>query len=178
MKGFKHIQNEDITTSSSTTTGGRIISLVYLAGYIPTIAEVEHPETKGDIHGISPFFNIHDNNGTVTADADLVHYPPQQAFYNLLPAREADFWTKKLSFSSFDALNATATYIPYMGDFKVVYVVGSEDRAVSPAMAQAYIDQPRAKFTVERIEADHISMLSEPDKVAEIIKKYSANKAT
>lgn len=109
----------------------------------------------------------------MTADADLVQYPPQQAFYNLLPPREADYWTTKLKFSSFDALNATATYIPYMGDFKVVYVIGSQDRAVSPELAQTWIDQPRAEFTVEHLDSDHIAMLSTPTEVVELIKKYS-----
>ena len=134
---------------------------------------MEHPENKPDIHGLSPIFNFHDNNGTVTADANLVDYPPQKAFYNLLPAREADYWTEKLSFSSFDALNATATYIPYMGEFEVVYVVGNQDNAVSPALADVYIKQPRAEFTVEHIDSDHLAMLSKPDEVTELIKRYS-----
>lgn len=146
---------------------------MYLAGYIPTIEEVEHPETKPDIHGLSPIFNIHDNNGTITADADMVNYPPQKAFYDLLPESEADYWTSQLDFESFEAANATATYIPYTGDFEVVYVVGSEDHAVTTEMSNMWIDQPQAQFIVEHLYADHISMLSKPDEVAELIKKYS-----
>ncbi|KAJ4348428.1 uncharacterized protein N0V89_009802 [Didymosphaeria variabile] len=154
---------------------GRIISLIYLAGYIPTIQEVEHPASKPDIHDVSPaLFNYHDDTGKVTADGDPT-LPPQKAFYNLLPPREADYWTGKLDFSSFDALNATATYIPYTGDFEVVYVVGSQDKSVTPEWAQAFIDQPGAKFTVEHLDADHISMLSKPKEVSGLIVKYSKN---
>ncbi|KAK7180645.1 hypothetical protein DPSP01_014042 [Paraphaeosphaeria sporulosa] len=152
---------------------GRIVSLIYLAGYIPTIQEVDHPETKQDIHFVSPaLFKYHDNTGEVTSDGDK-DLPPQKAFYNLLPTKEADYWTSKLSFSSFDALNATATYIPYAGDFNVVYVVGSQDKSVPPAWAQTFIDQPGARFTVEHLDADHVSMLSKPKEVTDLIVKYS-----
>ncbi|KAF2444237.1 alpha/beta-hydrolase [Karstenula rhodostoma CBS 690.94] len=165
------------SSSSAVVAGpearGRIISLVYLSGYIPTIQEVEHPETKQDIHHVSPaLFNYHDNSGEVTADGDE-DLPPQKAFYNFLPAKEADYWTSKLRFSSFNALNATATYLPYTGDFEVVYVIGSQDKSVPPAWAQTFIDQPGAKFTVEQLDADHVSMLSKPKEVTDLIVKYS-----
>lgn len=146
---------------------------MYLAGYIPTIQEVEHPGSRPDIHSVSPpLFNYHDDTGKVTADGDP-DLPPPKAFYNLLPAKEADFWTTKLDFSSFDALNATATYIPYTGDFTVVYVIGSQDNSVPPQWAQSFIDQPGAKFTVEHLDADHVSMLSKPKEVTDLIIKHS-----
>ncbi|KAL5395877.1 hypothetical protein PMIN06_004353 [Paraphaeosphaeria minitans] len=152
---------------------GRIISLIYLSGYIPTIQEVNHPETKLDIHSVSPaLFKYNDDTGEVTSDGDK-DLPPQKAFYNLLPPKEADYWTSKLSFSSFDALNATATYIPYAGDFEVVYVVGKQDNSVPPAWAQTFIDQPGAKFIVEHLDADHVPMLSKPEEVTDLIVKYS-----
>lgn len=87
--------------------------------------------------------------------------------------KEADYWTTKLDFSSFDALNATATYIPYAGDFKVVYVIGSQDICVPPVWAQTFIDQPSAKTAVEHLDADHVSMLSKPREVTDLIVKYS-----
>ncbi|KAL1602736.1 hypothetical protein SLS60_006157 [Paraconiothyrium brasiliense] len=167
--------SSDAPTATEIGIGGRIISLIYLAGYIPTIQEVEHPESKPDIHSVSPaFFNYHDDTGKVTADGDPT-LRPQKAFYNLLPAKEADYWTGKLDFSSFDALNATGTYIPYTGDFKVVYVVGSQDKSVTPKWAQAFIDQPGAKFAVEHLDADHVAMLSKPKEVSDLILKYSKN---
>jgi hypothetical protein len=154
---------------------GRIISLIYLAGYIPTIEEVLKPETKQDIRNVSPaLFNYYGNTGEVTSDGDQ-YLPPPKAFYSLLLAEEADYWTSRLKFSSFDALNATATYIPYTGDFKVVYVVASQDNSIPPAWAQSFINQPGAKFTVEHLDADHVSMLSKPNEVTDLILKYSKN---
>lgn len=175
VEGAPSYSSAQTRNGVSTSKGhGRVISLVYLAGFIPTIEEVEHPETKADIHGLSPIFNFHDETGEVTADADLVNHPPRKAFYNLLPTQEAEFWTSKLTFSSFTALNATASYIPYTGDFEVVYVVGRRDQAIPAALTQAWIDQPRAQFIVERLDADHVPMLSKPGDVARLIAKYSS----
>ncbi|KAF1970416.1 alpha/beta-hydrolase [Bimuria novae-zelandiae CBS 107.79] len=175
VKGALHYPSSSNCQTSASTSAvkGRVISLIYLSGFLPWISDVEHPETKQDIHGMSPIFNIHDNNGTITPDGDMVNAPPQKAFYNLLSAKEADYWTSKLDFESFEAANATATYISYTGDFEVVYVVGDQDTAISLQLVQSWIDQPGAKFTVEHIDSDHVSMLSKPDEVTALIQKYS-----
>jgi predicted transposase YbfD/YdcC len=36
-----------------------------------------------------------------------------------------------------------------------------------------WIDQPRARFVVEKLDANHISVLSKSDEVASLILKYS-----
>jgi hypothetical protein len=156
--------------------------VVWLSGYIPTIAEVNHNPPRPDIRGIgAPFFNYHlVANGTpttVTWDLDLVNYPPQITFYDLLDTSAADYWTSQLLPSSFKALNATGTYIPYDGSFRTSYVIGEHDNSVSPAFAQSYyLDQEGAKFEVETIAGDHVPMLSMPEAVVDIIRRFAGEK--
>ena len=153
-----------------------------LSGYIPTIAEVTRNPPCPDIRGIgAPFFNYHlSTNGTpttVTWDLDLVNYPPQLTFYNLLNASAADHWTSQLLSSSFKALNATGTYIPYDGSFRTLYVIGEHDNSVSLAFAQSYyLDQEGAKFEVETIAGDHVPMLSMPEVVVDVIRRFAGEK--
>ena len=119
---------------------------------------------------MSPSFFRFADGGKVYADGNAT-IPPSVSFYNDLSPKEAEFWTKKLTFSSFEALNATATYIPYRGDFKCVYVIGKRDNSVPPEFAQTYINQPGAQFTVEWLDAGHAPMLGQPGNVAKIIRK-------
>ncbi|KAF2470352.1 uncharacterized protein BDR25DRAFT_225626 [Lindgomyces ingoldianus] len=104
-------------------------------------------------------------------DGDLADAPPQLIFYNDLSTQQANFWVNKLLFSDFAALSAHATYIPYTGDFKCVYVMTALDNALPPIWQQTWIDQPGALFQVEYVNASHSSMLSKPKEVAEIIRK-------
>lgn len=109
----------------------------------------------------------------MTWDLDLVTYPPQLTFYNLLNEPSADYWASQLLPSSFKALNATGTYIPYDGTFRTLYVVGEHDNSVGPAFAQSYIDQEGAHFEVEVIDGDHVPMLSRPDAVVDVIRRFA-----
>lgn len=104
---------------------------------------------------------------------DLVNYPPQFTFYNLLDSSTADYWTSQLLPSSFKALNATGTYIPYAGTFRTLYVVNSHDNSVTPAFAQSYIDQQGARWEIEVIDGDHVPMLSRPDAVLDVIRRFA-----
>ncbi|KAF9701996.1 hypothetical protein EKO04_000832 [Ascochyta lentis] len=157
---------------------GRILGLIMLSGYIPTIAEVNHNPPRPDIRIIgAPFFNYHVSlNGTptlVTWDKDLVTYPPSLTFYNLLNASAADYWASQLLPASFKALNATGTYIPYDGSFRTLYVVGEHDNSVSPAFAQSYLDQEGARFEVAMVDGDHVSMLSRPEAVVDVVRRFA-----
>lgn len=172
-QGYPTPSSSRIRRDQSEYGHGRVLGLVYLAGWIPYISEVTQPGSKLDIKSASPPFFRYEYNEKVYSDGNMTNFPPQKTFYNLLPSQEADYWTSKLTFSSFTALNATATYIPYTGDFRVVYVVGNQDNTVTPATAQTYIDQPGAKFKVEYLDADHVMMLSKPDEVCALIQKYA-----
>ncbi|KAF2788014.1 alpha/beta-hydrolase, partial [Melanomma pulvis-pyrius CBS 109.77] len=158
-------------TPSRSHARGRILGLVFISGYIPYITDVTHPETKPNILTVSPSFFRFAPDGKVYWDNDLVNFPPQKTFYNALDPRGQEVWTRRLRFSSFEALAANATYIPYTGDFKCTYVIGERDNSIPPAFAQTYIDQPGAKFEVVRLDADHVPMLSRPEDVARLIKK-------
>ncbi|KAJ4384474.1 hypothetical protein N0V86_000073 [Didymella sp. IMI 355093] len=135
MEAVKELEDRSAVSVPSTAEGeGRVLGLVMLSGYIPTIAEVNHDPPRPDIRGIgAPFFNYHlATNGTpttVTWDLDLANYPPQIAFYNLLDTSDADYWASQLLPSSFKALNATGTYIPYDGTFRTLYVIGKHDNS-------------------------------------------------
>jgi surfactin synthase thioesterase subunit len=54
-----------------------------------------------------------------------------------------------------------------------LYVVGEHDNSVAPAFAQSYIDQEGAKFEVEVIDGDHVPMLSRPEVVVDIIRRFA-----
>jgi pimeloyl-ACP methyl ester carboxylesterase len=155
---------------------GRILGLMFISGYIPYITEVTQPETKPNIMVVSPSFFRFTNDGKVYWDNDLVNFPPKKTFYNALNSREQEFWVRRLKFSSFKALAGNATYIPYTGDFKCTYVIGERDNSVPPAFAQTFIDQPGAQFEVERLDVDHVPMLSKPEDVASLIKKAVGDK--
>ncbi|KAL1650178.1 hypothetical protein SLS61_006101 [Didymella pomorum] len=159
-----------------------IMEAVKLSGYIPTIAEVNHNPPRPDIRCIgAPFFKYHlAANGTpttVTWNLDLVNYPPQLTFYNLLDASAADYWTSHLLPSSFKALNATGTYIPYDGSFRTLCIIGEHDNSVSPVSVQSYyLDQEGAKFEVETTAVDHVPMLSMPEVVVDLISRFAGEK--
>ncbi|KAJ8112105.1 hypothetical protein OPT61_g5452 [Boeremia exigua] len=178
MEAVKDFEGRSSVLAPANTGEGQILGLVMLSGYIPTIAEVYADPPLPDIRTIgAPFFNYHldlnDIPTTVTWDLDLVNYPPQLTFYNLLNATAADFWTSQLLPSSFKALNATGTYIPYDGTFRTLYVVGEYDNSVSPAFAQTYLDQEGAVFEVEIIGGDHVPTLSQPKAVVDVIRRFA-----
>lgn len=164
-----------------------------LAGYIPTISEVQRTPPRPDIRSIgAPFFayhprspNPHDtttittNTSTsttpslVTWDLNLALYPPHLTFYNLLPPARATHWTAQLLPSSFAALNATGTYIPYAGAFRTLYVIGESDNCVTPAFARMqYVEQEGARFEVEVVKGDHVPMLSAAGEVAGVVRRF------
>jgi pimeloyl-ACP methyl ester carboxylesterase len=155
---------------------GRILGLVYIAGYIPYITEVEHPETRPDLKTVSPTFIRFTSDGKVWWDGDMANQPPEVTFYNDLPKSEAAFWVSKLRFSSYEALNATTTYIPYRGDFKCTYVVGKQDHAIPEAVARTFIEQSGAEFTVREGDWSHVPMLSHPDRIARLIREAAGEK--
>ena len=198
MEAVKHFEDRSVYSTPEPIEGeGRILGLIMvsetsvtmcsashradshqLSGYIPTIAEVNYNPPRPDIRDIgAPFFNYHvsrnDTPTTVTWDLDLVTYPPQVTFNNLLDTSAADYWATQLLPSSFKALNATGTYIPYDGKFRTLYVIGKHDNSVSPAFAQTYIDQEGAEFEVETIDGDHVPMLSRPEAVVDIIRRFA-----
>ncbi|KAF2738335.1 alpha/beta-hydrolase [Polyplosphaeria fusca] len=153
--------------TSPTPNSGRILGLVFLAGYIPLITDVTHPETKPDVRSVAPaFFRF--ALPKVFSDGDPAN-PPEKVFYNDLPDTEAKWWTEQLSFSSFEALNATAKYVPYTGDFRCTYVVCLQDLSVPEALSTTYIEQEGAQFVVKEIDAGHVPFLSKPKQVADIL---------
>lgn len=144
-----------------------------LSGFIPYITEVTQPGSRPDIRVISPPWFRFQSTELAFWDGDMVNSPPSFTFYNLLSASDASYWTNQLEPSSFAALNATATFIPYTGAFRCLYVVAQHDNAVTPALAQTYLEQPGAQFETLTIDADHIPMLSRPQTVVEIIRRFA-----
>lgn len=151
-------------------TGGKVLGLVFFAGFLPWIQDVEHPELKPDVRTIAPKFFRFTDDGKVYPDGDPT-MPPSVSFYNDLPADQAAYWTSKLEYSSFNSLAANATYIPYTGDFKCYYIIGDRDNSVPSALAHNWVDQPGAQFDVQTIDAGHVAMLGKPNEVTDIIRK-------
>ncbi|KAF2868914.1 Alpha/Beta hydrolase protein [Massariosphaeria phaeospora] len=158
---------------------GRILALVFISGYLPTINEVLHPETKSDIKTVVPSnFRIADCSTKIYSNGDNANFPPSKAFYNLLPPFEAALWSKQLDYSSYAALNATATYIPYTGDFRCVYIVGKQDNSVPPEWAKTWYQQSGAKMEVLIEDFDHVPMLSRPVELTKILRRIAGETLT
>ncbi|ORY09767.1 Alpha/Beta hydrolase protein [Clohesyomyces aquaticus] len=153
---------------------GKILGLIMLSSYIPYTTEVTVPGSRPDIRSIAPSWFNFANMPKVTPDGDPA-LPPRTLFFNDFSDIRIAFWSPKFSFSAFGALNATATYIPYTGDFQCTYVVTDLDNTVPPAWAQSFIDQPGAVWSVEHVHASHYSMISKPDDVARVIKKVAGD---
>lgn len=56
---------------------GRVLGLVYLAGYLPTISDVEDPISKPDIRTTLPRY-VRFNENKVYPDGDLQNNPPEK----------------------------------------------------------------------------------------------------
>jgi hypothetical protein len=109
----------------------------------------------------------------ITWDADMPSFPPRTTFYNLAQSSDAEKWTKQLQPSSFRAMNATASYVAYDGTFRCLYVMGMQDRTVTPELAEGYVRQEGARFEVLRVQADHVMMVSQPGAVAGIVRRFA-----
>ncbi|KAF2000435.1 alpha/beta-hydrolase [Amniculicola lignicola CBS 123094] len=164
------IKKRFMKKETSPAPEGRILGLLFLAGYIPFISEIEHPELKVDIRTIAPSFFAFSSDGKVTPNGDPL-MPLSKSFYNHLNASYAAYWTDRLDFSSFEALAANATHVPYMGDFNCAYVVCTKDNAIPKALSDAFLSQGGAKFKVVELESDHVPMLSHPEEVADLIRE-------
>ncbi|KAF1843939.1 alpha/beta-hydrolase [Cucurbitaria berberidis CBS 394.84] len=170
-EAVRGLQSMCVTTAN--TPRGKILGLIMLSGFIPYIRDVSHPLSRTDIRTFAPPWFRFEGTSRVYWDAEPLSSPPSLTFYNLLAPAQAAYWSSKLAPSSFTALNATATYIPYMGDFRCLYVIGERDNCVPPALAQSYIDQDGAVFETLVIDGDHLPMLSRPEKTVEIIRRFS-----
>ncbi|KAH7401447.1 Alpha/Beta hydrolase protein [Pyrenochaeta sp. MPI-SDFR-AT-0127] len=163
-------------TAANPPAQGKILGLIMLSGFIPYISEVSQPGSRPDVRLTSPPWLRFQGTERMFWDGDLINSPPSFTFYNLLSASDAAFWSSKLAPSSFDAANATATFIPYTGAFRSLYVIGEHDNAVTPAWAQSFIDQPGAQFETLTIDGDHVPMLSRPQTVVDIIRRFAGEK--
>ena len=52
-------------------------------------------------------------------------------------------------------------------------MIGEHDNSVSPAFAQTYIDQEGTEFEVEIMDGDHVPMLSRPEAVVDVIRRFA-----
>ncbi|KAF2743700.1 alpha/beta-hydrolase [Sporormia fimetaria CBS 119925] len=161
VKGLTSMQRESV------------LGLVYFAGFIPLIQDVEFPELKPSLRDIAPsFFRFSDADGKVYFDGDPA-IPPRISFYNDLSDAAAAYWTSQLLPSSLEATEANATYIPYTGDYRCVFVVCEQDNALPASTSDLYLNQPEAQFEVESLNAGHVPMLSRPREVARIIRRVA-----
>jgi surfactin synthase thioesterase subunit len=59
----------------------------------------------------------------------------------------------------------------------VLYVVGKEDHCVTEKVARnLYLKQQGARFEVEVIEGDHVLMLSRPEEVVGVVRRFAGEK--
>jgi pimeloyl-ACP methyl ester carboxylesterase len=171
VKGLKKATRATVV-GRSLRPRGRVRGLIYLSGFLPYIQDVLHPELRPDPREISPLWIRFTEDGKVYPDGDPAN-PPSVLFYNDLPEKEANFWTSKLQFSSFNSVAANSTYIPYTGDFECYYIIGKKDNTIPQSVAETWINQEGAKFEVDYLDAGHIPMLSQPENVARIIRNVA-----
>ncbi|KAF1920460.1 Alpha/Beta hydrolase protein [Ampelomyces quisqualis] len=157
------------------SSNGKILGLIFFSGFIPYISELSG--AGPDIRHISPSWFRFESTKRVFWDNDIKNHPPQFTLYNLLPSSEARTYSGSLQPSSFAALNATATYIPYDGKFRTLYFIGKYDNTVPSALAESYLVQPGAKWENVTIDGDHSPMLSRPNEFVNIVRRFSREKA-
>ncbi|OAL46144.1 alpha/beta-hydrolase [Pyrenochaeta sp. DS3sAY3a] len=176
-EAVKGLKGRSVTATPPPAAGGKILGIIMLSGFIPYTTEVSIPNSRPDIRALSPPYFLFTPPAPsspllVTPFALPTTSPPSQTFYNLLPASSASYWTSQLLPSSFAALNATATYIPYNGDFRCLYVVGLRDNAIPPAFAESWLGQSGAVWERVVLDADHVPMLSRGEETVEVIRRF------
>jgi pimeloyl-ACP methyl ester carboxylesterase len=144
--------------------------VIQFSGFVPFLSELSG--TRPDIRNLSPSWFRFEGTSRVFWDGDMDSQPPEYTLYNLLPPAQARVHASTLQPSSFAALNGTASYIPYDGKFRSLYVIGARDNAVPPQLARAYVEQEGAEWEVQVIEGDHTPQLSVPDVFVRIVRVF------
>jgi pimeloyl-ACP methyl ester carboxylesterase len=144
--------------------------VIQFSGFIPFLSELSG--TRPDIRTLSPSWFRFEGTSRVFWDGDMDNAPPENTLFNLLPPDVARAHASTLQPSSFAALNGTASYIPYDGKFRSLYVIGARDNAVPPQLARAYVEQEDAEWEVQVIEGDHTPQLSVPDVFVGIVRGF------
>lgn len=105
--------------------------------------------------------------------------PPEDAkrvFYHDLTSKEADFWASKLDFQSAGVYRSTTTYAAWRY-IPSTYVIGEKDKtSFTPELVDYMINtarsiQPSAFDVVERVDAGHSIMISQPEWLAGVLRR-------
>jgi pimeloyl-ACP methyl ester carboxylesterase len=147
-----------------------VLIRIQLSGFIPFLSELSG--SRPDIRALSPSWFRFEGISRVFWDGDMDNAPPEYTLFNLLPPDVARAHVSTLQPSSFAALNGTASYIPYDGKFRSLYIIGARDNAVPPQLARAYVEQEGAEWEVQVIEGDHTPQLSVPDVFVGIVRGF------
>lgn len=148
---------------------GGVIKLVFLAAAV-------FPE--GFKHSPLPFFTIDvslilacsrpNNIYKDTIQAGALHCKsPEALLFNDLDTASAEKWTKELQPQPSQGWDDTVTYCGWR-DVPSVYLVCENDQVIPPPMQLQLAELAGSK--VEKCGAGHMSFLSMPEKVADIVK--------
>jgi pimeloyl-ACP methyl ester carboxylesterase len=159
-----------ITNAAAGDPGVR--SLVYVNGFVPDVGDdILHLAGEGslvpgsiEVKGFPPF-------GPTDVDIYIKPESFRETLAGDLPKKEAAVLAatqRPLSLAA-AAGPTTATAWKTIPSW---YLLGTEDRTITPA-AQRFMAE-RAGATIEEVKASHLSLLSRPGKVADLIEKAAA----
>lgn len=93
---------------------------------------------------------------------------PIANLFNDLPPKEAEAWAKQLSFQPASGWNQVITYTGWK-EVPSVYLTCENDKVLPPDFQQHFAQN--AGSEIVNCSAGHMPMLSQPEKVVEVIRK-------
>ncbi len=143
----------------------RVVGLVYVDGFVPDSGEnaaINDPSIPDLTNGaiLPP-----DASGLLYMDRAKFH----ACFCADLPASHSDFMSAAQIPGSVKAFSAVITHTPWKTK-PVWAVLGTEDKAINPVLLRRLYKRANAKVT-EINGASHVSFISHPDVVAEVIQE-------
>ena len=150
------------TVITQAGTSDKVKALVYVAAFAPS--EGEDTATQGKDYAVPP--------GIATLKADATGYlwlPEDSVAKNF--AQDVSPATAKLIAATQGPINGKAfadkTTVAAWKNKPNYYIVSANDRMISPDLERAYAKKLNATTTT--LQASHVSMVSQPAKVAEVI---------
>ena len=151
----------------------QVKALVYVDAYIPQAGDATGPLSGADSAlAVDPttvfdFVRAGDKSGTVDLYVKQALFPA--IFAGGVPARKAAVLAAGQRPLTLAALSEAATGVPAWKTIPAYDVIGTADRVI-PQVQQEFM-AGRAKARITRVDAPHLSMVSDPRTVADVIVK-------
>ena len=147
-------------------------ALVYVNGFVPDVREdTLHLADAGTLVPSSIEFKGYPPFGATDVDIYIKPENFRETLAGDLSRKDAAVLAATQRPISFAAAGAPTTATAWK-TIPSWYLLGTEDRTITPA-AQRFMAE-RAGATIEEVKASHLSLISRPGKVAELIEEAAA----